>query len=96
MASQDTPAYPVSTQVIPLTWTNPATSVEKVTNMDSMFENASTFNNGCPTNDNSKPMNSGATKWTISAGSSHINFGTNSNLFPSNLTGNVDPFGTTS
>ena len=94
MAAQNTPAYPVSTQVIPLTWTNPSTSVANVTTMNSMFENAATFNNGCPTNDNTKPMNSGATQWNVSSVSSYTNFGTNSNLFPSNPNGNIDPFGT--
>jgi hypothetical protein len=94
MAAQNTPAYPVSTQDIPLTWTNPSSSVANVTTMNSMFENASTFNNGCPTNNNSKPMNLGPTQWNVLSVSSHTNFGTNSNLFPANSNGNVDPFGT--
>jgi hypothetical protein len=96
MAAQNTPSYPVSTQPIPFTWVNPSSSVANVTTMVSMFHNASTFNNGCPTNDNSKPMNSGAaTKWNVSAVSSYTNFGTNSNLYPANTAGNIDPFGTT-
>lgn len=94
MAAQNTPAYPVSTQVIPLTWTNPSTSVANVTTMNSMFENAATFNNGCPTNDNTKPMNSGATQWNVSSVSSYTNFGSGSSLFPDNPNGNKDPFGT--
>jgi hypothetical protein len=57
-----------------------------------MFENASTFNNGCPTNNNSKPMNYGSTQWILPLHPSHTNFGTNSNLFPSNSNGNADPF----
>ena len=91
MASQNTQSYPVSTQPIPLTW---STSVANVTNMDSMFKDATTFNNGCPTNDNSKPMNSGATKWTVTSVTSHTNFGSGSSLFPDNPDGNTDPFGT--
>ena len=64
------------------------TKLSKVTNMNSMFNRATNFNNGGVENDTTRPM----TSWAVNSTVTHVDFATGSKLYHTDyLNGNMQP-----